>query len=502
MMKRKERIDRARLHKLARLGIGLVAFTALGGVQHPIGLETGGSTKVYAEESKSITYRIHYFLNDTKENGGLPSYTDIAPYKEGTIIQGETITEIAPQIDGYVLTKETWNSDKDVVTYDKMTAIEAWSDAEYVKSIMFFYDKVESSVVEKPAETPTEQPPQPITFPVRYVSVDYAADKGVVITGVLYETTATVEPGGTVIIENKTFDGYSLDTMEGPWKTEHSYEDVVAAGWSDGIDLRYSANTPTIDNTTDTANSSVDVAFQEASIRLYNLLMTASRLNPEDYTAESYNKYYDSHDEFGLYGTIISVLDEYKEVVNGNIKLEDRWDNGASPKAWLTVVYNANSTVLEQALAGLVAIQQETPSDSSSAGTDEGTTGKTSQTPTDKPVTPPAETPSVEPPATPPADSKPTETSPVTNQSTQNQPAQTGDLGSQTDKKPVSQPAQESQLAQLQVKQATVKPASTSQSQAKSLPATGEVSSVLHLTGLGLLGLAGLVVKRRSGKSS
>ncbi|HEM4266448.1 TPA: LPXTG cell wall anchor domain-containing protein [Streptococcus suis] len=122
-------------------------------------------------------------------------------------------------------------------------------------------------------------------------------------------------------------------------------------------------------------------------------------------------------------------------------------------------------------------------------------------TPTEKPIETPAETPSVEPPATPPADSKPTETSPVTNQSTQNQPAQTGDLGSQTDKKPVSQPAQESQLAQLQVKQSTVKPASTSQSQTKTLPATGEVSSVLHLTGLGLLGLAGLVVKRRQRKS-
>ncbi|HEM6119687.1 TPA: hypothetical protein U2D44_001267 [Streptococcus suis] len=47
-----------------------------------------------------------------------------------------------------------------------------------------------------------------------------------------------------------------------------------------------------------------------------------------------------------------------------------------------------------------------------------------------------------------------------------------------------------------------VKPASTSQPQSKTLPATGEVSTVLHLTGLGLLGLAGLVVKRRSGKSS
>ncbi|MCQ8263639.1 LPXTG cell wall anchor domain-containing protein [Streptococcus suis] len=46
-----------------------------------------------------------------------------------------------------------------------------------------------------------------------------------------------------------------------------------------------------------------------------------------------------------------------------------------------------------------------------------------------------------------------------------------------------------------------VKPAPTSQPQAKTLPATGEASSVLHLTGLGLLGLAGLVVKRRQRKS-
>ncbi|HFI0270134.1 TPA: hypothetical protein ACGO3Z_000419 [Streptococcus suis] len=492
MMKRKERINRARLHRLARLGIGLVAFTALGGVQHQIGLETGSSTKVYAEESKSITYRVHYFLNDTKENGGLPSYTDIAPFKEGIITQGETITEIAPQIDGYVLTKETWNSDKDVVTHDKMMAIEAWSDAESVKSIMFFYDKVESSVVEKPTETPTEQPPQPITFPVRYVSVDYTADKGAVITGVLYETTATVKPGGTVFIENKTFDGYSLDTMEGPWKAEHSYEDVVAAGWSDGIDLWYSAKTPTIDNTTDTANGSVDIAFQEASTRLYNLLMTASRLNPEDYTAESYNKGYESRISPGLTESIVTILHHYKEVVTGNVKLEDRWDNGASPKAWLTEVYNSDSSVLEQALAGLVPIQQETSSDSSSAGTDEGTTGKTSQTPTDKPVTPPTETPSVESPVTPPADSKPTETSPVTNQSTQNQPAQTGDLVSQTDKKPVSQTAQESQLVQPQAKQASVKPQQETTQEAKSLPATGEAGSILGLAGLGFTGLSGI----------
>ncbi|HFI0500889.1 TPA: hypothetical protein ACGO0M_001926, partial [Streptococcus suis] len=113
-------------------------------------------------------------------------------------------------------------------------------------------------------------------------------------------------------------------------------------------------------------------------------------------------------------------------------------------------------------------------------------------TPTDKPVTPPTETPSVESPVTPPADSKPTETSPVTNQSTQNQPAQTGDLVSQTDKKPVSQTAQESQLVQPQAKQASVKPQQETTQEAKSLPATGEAGSILGLAGLGFTGLSGI----------
>lgn len=78
--------------------------------------------------------------------------------------------------------------------------------------------------------------------------------------------------------------------------------------------------------------------------------------------------------------------------------------------------------------------------------------------------------------------------------------------------KPTNQSASEKQATKqgdkepaapaIQSKQSTDKPASTSQPQAKTLPATGEASSVLHLTGLGLLGLAGLVVKRRPRKSS
>ncbi|HEL1591871.1 TPA: LPXTG cell wall anchor domain-containing protein [Streptococcus suis] len=117
-------------------------------------------------------------------------------------------------------------------------------------------------------------------------------------------------------------------------------------------------------------------------------------------------------------------------------------------------------------------------------------------TPTEKPIETPAETPTekpaeqlVEKPTEQPVEkpveiptAKPTEQSAPGKQATK-----------QGDKEPAA-PASQS-------KQSTVKPASTSQSQAKTLPATGEVSSVLHLTGLGLLGLAGLVVKRRQRKS-
>ncbi|HEM4416562.1 TPA: hypothetical protein U1Y63_002089 [Streptococcus suis] len=114
-------------------------------------------------------------------------------------------------------------------------------------------------------------------------------------------------------------------------------------------------------------------------------------------------------------------------------------------------------------------------------------------TPTEKPVETPTEKPAeqlVEKPTEQPVEKlveRPT-ASPTGQSASEKQATKQGD------KEPAA-PASQS-------KQSTVKPASTSQSQTKTLPATGEVSSVLHLTGMGLLGLAGLVVKRRSGKSS
>ncbi|HFI0773082.1 TPA: LPXTG cell wall anchor domain-containing protein [Streptococcus suis] len=118
-------------------------------------------------------------------------------------------------------------------------------------------------------------------------------------------------------------------------------------------------------------------------------------------------------------------------------------------------------------------------------------------TPTEKPIETPAETPTEK-----PAEQlveKPTE-QPVEKLVERPTASPTGQSASE--KQATKQGDKEPAAPASQSKQSTVKPASTSQSQTKTLPATGEVSSVLHLTGLGLLGLAGLVVKRRSGKSS
>ncbi|HEP1787311.1 TPA: LPXTG cell wall anchor domain-containing protein [Streptococcus suis] len=117
--------------------------------------------------------------------------------------------------------------------------------------------------------------------------------------------------------------------------------------------------------------------------------------------------------------------------------------------------------------------------------------------PTEKPIETPAETPTEK-----PAEQlveKPTE-QPV--EKSVERPTAKPTEQSASEKQATKQGNKEPAAPASQSKQSTVKPASTSQSQAKSLPATGEASSVLHLTGLGLLGLAGLVVKRRQRKSS
>ncbi|MGQ7324130.1 LPXTG cell wall anchor domain-containing protein [Streptococcus suis] len=110
---------------------------------------------------KPITYRIHYFLNDVVENGGTPSYTDIAPYKEGVISKGETIVEVAPHIDGYAVA----GNNTIPVTYDHVTGDNVWHDEDWYPTIYFFYDKVETLKPTDPTTPPTDNQIDPVTPP-------------------------------------------------------------------------------------------------------------------------------------------------------------------------------------------------------------------------------------------------------------------------------------------------------------------------------------------------
>ncbi|WP_422803243.1 hypothetical protein [Streptococcus sp. FT1-106] len=152
-------------------------------------------TVVHADE-QPITYRIHYSLNDTVENGGVPSYTDIAPYKEGVISKGETIIEVAPHIDGYVVD----GANSILITYDYVTGDNVWHDEDWYPADGFLYNKVDT-----PSSTPEKPVQQPKTLNVVWVSID-----GDLSNTTLKEEVITVNPGESHTVSALDFSGYRL----------------------------------------------------------------------------------------------------------------------------------------------------------------------------------------------------------------------------------------------------------------------------------------------------
>lgn len=142
-----------------------------------------------------------------------------------------------------------------------------------------------------------------------------------------------------------------------------------------------------------------------------------------------------------------------------------------------------------------------TPADKPAETLIDPSVGKPAETPSETPANSPAETPTNVQPSADQVGQSATEPTVLSNQDSQAGTASPTGQSAQG-KQETEQETKEQVAPASQSKQSTDKPASTGQPQAKTLPATGEASSVLHLTGLGLLGLAGLVVKRRSGKSS
>ncbi|HFU4465746.1 TPA: LPXTG cell wall anchor domain-containing protein [Streptococcus suis] len=142
-----------------------------------------------------------------------------------------------------------------------------------------------------------------------------------------------------------------------------------------------------------------------------------------------------------------------------------------------------------------------TPADKPAEPLVDPSVSKPAETPSETPAKSPAETPTNVQPSADQAGQSATEPTVLSKQDSQAGTASPTDQ-SEPDKQETKQETKEPAAPASQSKQSTDKPAPTSQPQAKSLPATGDAHSVLHMTGLGLLGLAGLVVKRRSRKSS
>ncbi|HFI0579113.1 TPA: LPXTG cell wall anchor domain-containing protein [Streptococcus suis] len=142
-----------------------------------------------------------------------------------------------------------------------------------------------------------------------------------------------------------------------------------------------------------------------------------------------------------------------------------------------------------------------TPADKPVEPLVEPSASKPAETPSETPAKSLAETPTNVQPSADQAGQSATEPTVLSKQDSQAGTASPTGQSAQG-KQETKQETKEQAAPASQSKQATVKPAPTSQPQAKSLPATGEAHSVLHMTGMGLLGLAGLVVKRRSRKSS
>ncbi|MGQ7354228.1 hypothetical protein ACTGXY_05215 [Streptococcus suis] len=108
MMKRKERINRARLHKLARLGIGLAAVTVLGGVASPIGDDLfSNSSVVYAQQTEAVIRITNY---DDANNVILGNY-------EKVLSPGEVVVLTPPSIPGYTYVGDNYSFE---ISYDDL----------------------------------------------------------------------------------------------------------------------------------------------------------------------------------------------------------------------------------------------------------------------------------------------------------------------------------------------------------------------------------------------
>ncbi|MFM0795105.1 LPXTG cell wall anchor domain-containing protein [Streptococcus suis] len=548
-MKIKRSSSKKQLHKWAKLGVGLAAVTVLGGLVEPVGLADFGLTKVYAEtyvntSDQLIGVVIWHIAENTDGSSfrlnGDGGYMEVQP--------GQEIISSAPNYDGYTLSHTTY-------------APPVWDGGDGILSYVYKQNKI-AEQPEEPAGDTNSTDTNTVNYTVQLVdengeTLQTIQQSGVEGTEVRFDFPVvsgyrvgktegfdswTYGKSGTFrIVANKTVKVYydkapSIDSLIRPeqrveyQKVFDTFHTTVLKAFEVykkelGVDhiIRLTEDEAKFNQITqseDLTTLQLELILVE---NLFNepvglVLTDQDIINAIGWTPEYWDHQIAYHKEIIqklekalaniAASKAIPTVPVDQSITIKAVYTEEQIEPGQKVDVLKEIEYTlkpGESVVLEPlAFEGwtsrVVQESQTVTYEEAKARPnkeyyfyyiEEGTT------PTEKPIETPAETPTekpaeqlVEKPTEQPVEklverptASPTEQSAPGKQATK-----------QGDKEPAA-PASQS-------KQSTVKPASTSQPQAKSLPATGEASSVLHLTGLGLLGLAGLVVKRRPRKSS
>ncbi|MDG4509606.1 LPXTG cell wall anchor domain-containing protein [Streptococcus suis] len=544
-MKRSSRTKR--LVKWSKLGLSLAAVTVLGGVVEP-GVADFVSPKVYAEtyvntSDQLIGVVIWHFAENTDGSSfrlnGDGGYMEVQP--------GQEIRSSAPNYDGYTLSHTTY-------------APPVWDGGDGILSFVYKQNKIaeqpvstekpagdanssDTSAVSQPAETsdviPTDKP---VVTPTDSPTGNDIVNSTIQLVDQDGEILQTIQQSGSegseVRFEFPVISGYRVGKAEGFDGWNYMKEGTFRLAANKIVKVYYD-KAPSIDAL---IRPEQRVEYQKVFDEFHNTILKAfevykKELGVDDitYEANDLEKIFADSNLFVLHSELVLVQPLFAKPVGLVLTDQDIINAiGWTPEYWdHQISYHKEITQeLEKAMANIAAAKA-TPTDKPAEPPVEQPVEQPVETPistqpsetpvvtpaaqpaeplVDSSVSKPAETPS-ETPAKSPAET-PTNVQPSADQVGQSateptvlskQDSQAGTASptgqSAQGKQATKQETKEQAAPGSQSKQATDKPAPTSQPQAKSLPATGEAHSVLHMTGMGLLGLAGLVVKKRSRKS-
>ncbi|HFI0672192.1 TPA: PT domain-containing protein [Streptococcus suis] len=524
-MKIEESCRRKQFYKWTKLGVGFLAVSILGGGTTPAGIDLFHVDTVYAQAQESVTAVLTFYdVSDLSEIADRV-YIDVKP--------GESISYTFPVFDGYIL-HEDYDSVL-VLDYDDVVGMNGRTYATGFRK------------VEKPAGDTNSTDTNTVNYTIQLVDQDGQVlqtiqQSGVEGTEVSFEVPVisgyregktegfdswTYGKSGTFrLVANKTVKVYydkapSIDSLIRPeqrveyQKVFDEFHTTILKAFEVykkelGVDdITYEAN----DLEKIFADSNLSVLHSELVLvqplfaKPVGLVLTDQDIiNAIGWTPEYWDHQIAYHKEIIqklekalaniAASKAIPTVPVDQSITIKAVYTEEQIEPGQKVDVLKEIEYTLNpgeSIVLEpltfEGWTSRVAHERQTVTyeDAKNSLSKRYTFYylKDYTIPTDKQVEQPVETPTeqpVEQPVEIPT-AKPTEQSAQGKQATK-----------QGDKE------QDPSASSSQKEE--VKPASTSQSQAKSLPATGDAHSVLHMIGLGLLGLAGLVVKRRSGKSS